>query len=215
MQKSVNAFYAETNILMKVLLIGVLFLLNIFSAQSQSGARKSITVKKIEGNIKIDGELDDIGWKDAAIADKFIQREPTPFLPEETGNRSEVNFVYTNDGIYVGGYMHESNKDSIASELTGRDGFGNNDFIGVVFDTYQDKLNGFEYFLTPLNEQMDAKVSPGNGEDFSWNAVWQSAVKIHSDGWSFEMFIPYSAIRLISLVTVFLHDKRDDAEIGP
>ena len=35
----------------------------------------------------------------------------------------------------------------------------------------------------------------GNSEDFSWNAVWQSDSKINSDGWSFEMFIPYSAIR--------------------
>lgn len=180
---------------MRLFLIGILFFLNLFSAQSQSIARKSITVKKIQGNIKIDGDLNDIGWKDAALADKFIQLQPTPFRPEEFGNRSEVNFVYNNEGIFIGGYMHESNKDSIASELTGRDGFGNNDFIGVIFDTYQDKLNGFEYFITPLNEQMDAKVSPGNGEDFSWNAVWQSAVKMHKGGWSFEMFIPYSAIR--------------------
>jgi hypothetical protein len=45
---------------------------------------------------------------------------------------------------------------------------------------------------------MDAKVSPntnGNSEDFSWNAVWKSAAKVQNDGWSFEMFIPYSAIR--------------------
>ena len=180
---------------MKILFVAVLFMINAFSAQSQSIAKKSIAVKKIQGNIKIDGDLNDIGWKDAAHADNFIQLQPTPFLKESIGNRSEVNFVYNDDGVYVGGYMHETIKDSIASELTGRDGFGNNDFIGVILDTYEDKLNGFEYFLTPLNEQMDAKVSPGNGEDFSWNAVWESAVKIHSDGWSFEMFIPYSAIR--------------------
>jgi len=61
-----------------------------------------------------------------------------------------------------------------------------------------DKLNGFEYFVTPLGEQMDAKQSytlTGNSEDFTWNSVWKSAAKIHNDGWSFEMFIPYSAIR--------------------
>ncbi|MBL7748598.1 MAG: hypothetical protein JNM19_14275, partial [Chitinophagaceae bacterium] len=32
-------------------------------------------------------------------------------------------------------------------------------------------------------------------EDFTWNAVWKSGAVIHNDGWSFEMFIPYSAIR--------------------
>src|SRR6185503_17559925 len=64
--------------------------------------------------------------------------------------------------------------------------------------TYYVKLNGFEYFVTPLGEQWDAKMSPnpnGNSEDFSWNAVWKSGAVIHNNGWSFEMFIPYSAIR--------------------
>jgi hypothetical protein len=42
---------------------------------------------------------------------------------------------------------------------------------------------------------MNETVTNGNSEDFTWNAVWKSATVIHNDGWSFEMFIPYSAIR--------------------
>ena len=84
---------------MKILFVAVLFMINAFSAQSQSIAKKSIAVKKIQGNIKIDGDLNDIGWKDAAHADNFIQLQPTPFLKESIGNRSEVNFVYNDDGV--------------------------------------------------------------------------------------------------------------------
>jgi len=161
-------------------------------------AKRQLPAKRITAAIKIDGVLNETAWKDAPVADQFISLRPTPFLPESADNATQVYFLYNNEGIYVGGYLHEKNKDSIASELKGRDGFGNNDFIGVVFDTYYDKLNAFEYFVTPLGEQWDAKVSPntnGNSEDFSWNAVWESAAKLQSDGWSFEMFIPYSAIR--------------------
>jgi len=161
-------------------------------------AKKQLAAKRITTAIKIDGVLDDAAWKDAPVADKFIALRPTPFIPENPDNATQVYFVYDNEGIYVGGYVHEKFKDSIASELTGRDGFGNNDFIGIIFDTYYDKLNGFEYFVTPLGEQMDAKVSPntnGNSEDFSWNAVWESKSKLQADGWTFEMFIPYAAIR--------------------
>lgn len=160
--------------------------------------KKKLAIKKITTAIKIDGSLEDAAWKGAPLADKFVELKPTPFLKESDDNASQVYFLYDNAGIYVGGYFHEKNKDSIAAELTGRDGFGNNDFVGVVLDTYNDKLNGFEYFVTPMGEQMDAKVSPntnGNSEDFSWNAVWQSKAIIQPDGWSFEMFIPYSAIR--------------------
>ena len=154
--------------------------------------KKKLAIKKTTSAIKIDGSLEDAAWKNAPLADKFVELRPTPFLKESDDNASQVYFLYDNAGIYVGGYFHEKNKDSIAAELTGRDGFGNNDFAGIVLDTYNDKLNGFEYFVTPLGEQMDAKVSPntnGNNEDFSWNAVWQSKAINLPDGWSFEMFI--------------------------
>ena len=156
--------------------------------------KKQLAAKRITSNIKIDGVLDDAAWKEASKADKFIESRPVSLRTESADNASEVYIAYNNEGIFVGGYFHEKTKDSISTELIGRDGFGNNDFGGVIIDTYLDKLNGFEYFVTPLGEQMDSKVSPGN-EDFSWNAVWQSASKINNDGWSFEMFIPFSAIR--------------------
>jgi len=167
------------------------------TAFSQS-AKKQLPAVRVQSTIKIDGILDEAVWKTVPVADKFTTLRPTPFIPENPDNATEVYFLYNNEGIYIGGYLHEKNTDSIASELKGRDGFGNNDFVGIIFDTYYDKLNGFEYFVTPLGEQWDAKVSPnsnGNSEDFSWNAVWESKSKLQPDGWSFEMFIPYSAIR--------------------
>ncbi len=160
--------------------------------------KKKIAAQRITTSLKIDGILTEPEWKTAPVADKFTTLRPTPFIPESPDNKTEMYFLYNDEGIYIGGYFHEKYKDSIAAELVGRDGFGNNDFVGVIFDTYADKINGFEYFVTPLGEQFDAKQAPnpnGDSEDFSWNAVWQSAAKIHSDGWSFEMFLPYAAIR--------------------
>ena len=149
--------------------------------------------------VKIDGLLKDSAWKDAALMTDLIEFRPKIGDKENYEARTEAWLMYDDNGIYFGGYCHEKTKDSIARELKGRDGYGANDYVGIIFDTYYDKLNGFEYFVTPLNEQWDAKMSPpslnGNSEDFSWNAVWKSGAVIHDDGWSFEMFIPYSAIR--------------------
>lgn len=170
----------------------------IHPAYSQQPEKKKLSIKRIASTIKIDGEINEAEWKTAPVADKFTALRPTPFVQEKPENGTEVYFLYNDDGIYIGGYLHEKSKDSITKELIGRDGFGANDFIGIIFDTYFDKLNGFEYFVTPLGEQMDARQAPnpnGESEDFGWNAVWESACKIHDDGWSFEMFIPYSAIR--------------------
>jgi len=150
--------------------------------------------------VRIDGLLTDSAWKDAAMMTDLVEFRPKIGDKEEYSNRTEAWLMYDDEGIYFGGYCHEKTKDSIASELVGRDGFGTNDYVGIIFDTYYDKLNAFEYFVTPLNEQWDSKMSPpptpnSNSEDFTWNSVWQSGAVVHNDGWSFEMFIPYSAIR--------------------
>lgn len=168
---------------------------------AQAPAPRELQAKRTTNTVKIDGFLTDSAWKDAAMMTDLIEFRPKMGAKEDHVNRTETYLMYSDEGIYFGGYCYERTKDSIASELVGRDGFGTNDYVGIILDTYYDKLNGFEYFVTPLNEQWDAKMAPAGpdsqngGEDFSWNSVWKSGAVIHNDGWSFEMFIPFSAIR--------------------
>ncbi len=181
-------------------LLFIAFLLLTFTAQAQQMTpRPTMSAKKVAKNIKIDGLLDEASWKEASLFKDFTEFRPTPFKKEASETRTEAFMMYSNEGIYIGGKCYEQSQDSITRELIGRDGFGNNDFFGIIFDTYNDKINGFEYFVTPLGEQMDAKMSNNNGnnggEDFSWNAVWDSKCIIEKDGWAFEIFIPFSAIR--------------------
>lgn len=82
--------------------------------------------------------------------------------------------------------------------MVGRDKIGVNDYVGVVLDTYNDKINAVGFYLTPLGEQYDAKYSSTSGEDDSWNAVWDGEAQLQVDGWTFEMRIPYSALRFVS-----------------
>ena len=167
---------------------------------SQNPSPRILPAKRTTERVRIDGLLTDSAWKDAAMMTDLVEFRPKIGDREEYSNRTEAWLMYDDEGIYFGGYCHEKTKDSIASELVGRDGFGSNDYVGIIFDTYYDKLNAFEYFVTPLNEQWDAKMSQpptpnSDAEDFSWNSVWKSGAVIHEDGWSFEVFIPYSAIR--------------------
>jgi len=145
---------------------------------SQTNSPRILPAKRTSFPVKIDGILTDSAWKNAAMMTDLVEFRPKIGDKEEYSNRTEAWLMYDDQGIYFGGYCHEKTKDSIASELVGRDGFGTNDYIGIIFDTYNDKLNGFEYFVTPLNEQWDAKMSPPslttNSEDFTWNSVWES-----------------------------------------
>jgi hypothetical protein len=155
---------------------------------------KQLPAMRLSSTIKIDGLVEDEAWKTAPVMTDLVEFRPTVGRVENPETKTVSWLLYDDEGIYFGGFCYERTKDSIATELAGRDGFGTNDYVGLVFDTYYDKQNGFEYFVTPLGEQWDAKMT-SNGEDFSWNAVWKSGAVVHKNGWSFEMFIPYSAIR--------------------
>jgi hypothetical protein len=175
------------------------FLLLSFVAAAQQKQPRILAANRTSKLVKIDGLLTDAAWKDAAMMTDLVEFRPIIGAKENDGTKTVSYLMYSDEGIYFGGICYERTKDSIATELKGRDGFGTNDYVGIIFDTYNDKLNGFEYFVTPLNEQWDAKMNPpstdNDMEDFSWNAVWKSGAVITDSGWSFEMFIPFSAIR--------------------
>ena len=173
------------------LAVALLLCAGIFA---QTPVTKQLPAQRTTKSIKIDGLINDEAWKDAPVMTNLVEFRPTVGAIEKPETKTVSYLLYDDQGFYFGGFCYERTKDSIARELTGRDGFGTNDYIGLILDTYYDKQNGFEYFITPLGEQWDAKMT-SNGEDFSWNAVWKSGAVIHDNGWSFEMFIPYSAIR--------------------
>ncbi|HRG19437.1 MAG TPA: DUF5916 domain-containing protein [Saprospiraceae bacterium] len=173
------------------------FFNSIYAQQPGSYAPKKLVAQRIQSLKTIDGIIGPSEWNDVSQLDSFVEFRPKPGDLEETNKQTTIYLGYNDEGIFVAGKCREAAKEDISSELAGRDGFGNNDFVGIIFDTYLDNQNGFEYFVTPLNEQMDAKVSPSvdESEDFSWNAVWQSATSINENEWHFEIFIPFSAIR--------------------
>jgi hypothetical protein len=168
-----------------------------FNAFSQSAIKK-INAVKATTPPKIDGILDDAAWQNVPIAGDFVELQPNAGTHELPANRTEVKFIYDNNAIYIAARMYESDPAKIAREFATRDNVGTADFIGVIFDTYKDGINGTGFFVTTTNGQFDAKYAPnpnGNSEDPTWNAVWTSQAKIDAQGWTAEMRIPYSALR--------------------
>ncbi|MBX0333841.1 hypothetical protein K3G39_11400 [Pontibacter sp. HSC-14F20] len=153
---------------------------------------KQLQAMRINEPIKVDGVLEEAIWQQAEIATDFIQNRPNPG-PKEV-HPTQVRILYDDDFLYVGAIMHDVSQDSIFRQLGKRDDLGNTDFFGVFFDTYNDQINGFGFFVTPAGVQLDARYS-SNGEDFTWNAVWESSTRLQGNAWVAEMRIPYSAIR--------------------
>jgi hypothetical protein len=178
---------------MRKIFAAVILIFTCIGAFAQVSPR-SLPAVRTQARIVIDGQLTDSAWQSAPLATNFVEWRPSFGNIENEKSRTEIRILYDDNALYISGFCHEVSRDSISTELVGRDVVGINDFVGVLFDTYHDKINGFGYYVTPLGEQYDAKYS-SSGEDGSWNSVFYSASKIVDSGWTFEMKIPYSGIR--------------------
>ena len=138
---------------------------------------------------KIDGLLDDEIWKNTPSISDFIQNSPNEGgIPTQ---QTEVKVMYDNFAVYVGAMMYDSAPDSILHELGNRDNADlNAEKFRFVIDPYTSMQDAYDFGVFSSGVQIDSRFS-----DPTYNGVWQSAVKILSNGWSVEMKIPYSAIR--------------------
>ena len=149
---------------------------------------------------KIDGSLADASWQNVPAAGNFIQNFPNYGNPSLV--KTEVKIIYDDDAIYVGAYLYDDPA-LIRKQLTARDEEIKRDvdYFSVFLDTYHDRQNGFQFVVTSVNVQSDARLSPnfvadpGEYGDKTWDAVWESKVGMQPDGWVVEMRIPYISLR--------------------
>ncbi len=182
------------------LIFTITLLLFVFfvAAQNTLLQKKNIKAYKTQQTLKIDGLLNEESWNTAPIASNFIVNQPNFGNP--AAQRTVVKIMYDNSAIYVGAILYDT-VSLIRKQLTSRDGegFQDVDFFAVTFDTYLDQQNAFQFGVTSVNVQSDARISGGGGNsgttDRNWDAVWESQVKITNEGWQVEMKIPYMSLR--------------------
>ncbi len=166
---------------------------SIFS-QEINANRKVYNVKRTQIPPKIDADLTDMVWDKTDVAKDFVQYKPDFGKKEDPNKKTEVRMSYDDEGIYVAAYLYDDEPDKIFREFRTRDNFGNVDFFIFSINPYDDGINQFRFIVTSSGTQVDALVS-SSGFDISWNANWESAVKITDEGWFAELKIPYSALR--------------------
>jgi hypothetical protein len=176
-------------------LIHVLLIQISVSVAQQTAMKKELSASRTTEAMNIDGIMNEASWGVASAAIDFTQFQFKYHIPSSYD--TEVKVLYDNKAIYIGAYMFDDAPDSIMQELSTRDNLGSADFFVVILDPYNEGINALEFIVSASGVQLDAKIYPNNesGEDFTWDAVWQSAVQLHTNGWSVEIQLPYSAIR--------------------
>ena len=165
-----------------------------FSLTNYSQDKKTYNIKRAQKAPVIDGVLDDDVWQISDEAKDFTQFKPEMGLKDSTEIKTIVKVTYDDEAIYFGAYLYDD-PSKIMKQQTTRDDFGQADFFTIVLNPNNDAQNDTQFIIFSSGTQADAIANPSIGEDFSWNAVWESKVKLVEDGWIVEVKIPYRALR--------------------
>jgi hypothetical protein len=154
-----------------------------------------IALPKTHGEITVDGDLSDPGWKDAAVIDTFYETVPADNTPPNV--KTIVRLTYDDKYFYVGIDCKDPDPSKIRAPFVDRDNvIGTDDNFAIFLDTRNDHRSGMEFRVNPRGIQGDAVYNDANGnEDFSPDFYYDSAAKINADGWTAEMRIPFSSLR--------------------
>ena len=147
----------------------------------------------LEGEIRLDGRLDEAVWQSASAATGFRQAQPHEGQP--AAQRTEVRFAFDGAALYVGARMYdEGGAAGVQTRLVRRDGNADADYLEVIFDTFHDHIGRLFFTVNPSGVRGDANGLGGGGDE-SWDPVWEVKTIIDSLGWTAELRIPFSQLR--------------------
>lgn len=150
-----------------------------------------LDVPFLSGEIVIDGYDDDSGWRSAALAGNFAENDPGDQVRPPVN--TEVLITYDRANLYLL-FRAYDDPSTIRATLANRDNIWQDDYVGIIFDTYGDKAWAYELFVNPYGVQGDLRMNRGN-EDISYDLVWSSSGRITDNGYVVEVAIPFRSLR--------------------
>jgi hypothetical protein len=156
----------------------------------------AVRAARVQGDIAVDGRLDEASWAAAEPATRFTQTEPAEGMP--ASERTEVRVLIGDDALYVGARLYDREPKRIKAALARKDDDVAADEFDVYLDTFHDHLSGVRFRVTPGGATLDGILgssAQGSDEDLSWDPIWESGTQVDSLGWTAEIRIPLSQLR--------------------
>ncbi len=151
------------------------------------------TFADAEVQIDLDGRLDDAIWAQVPAHDDLTVIEPDVLT--EPRFRTQARYLYTERGMYIGVKL-EQPPETLVARLSSRDANINRDSWGITLDTSGSGLFGYWFTVNLGGSVMDGTIAPEREYSFEWDGPWESATAELPDGWSLEMFLPWSMMAM-------------------
>jgi hypothetical protein len=176
-----------------------------------------VALPRLDGDVTMDGKLDEPQWQQAARLTGFSQFAPSDGVP--AADSTEVLVWYSSTAIYFGVRAYESHE-AVHPNLSDRDHIDAEDRVEFLLSTFNDGRQAFVFQVNPLGSQADgtlvesgasnntaglgtnSNTSTGRAlPDLSANFIWQSQGRVTPYGYEVEIRIPFKSIRYQATAT--------------
>jgi hypothetical protein len=113
----------------------------------------------------------------------------------------EVRFVFDDNALWVGARMRSAPGLPIQAPMSRRDDGSQAEYIQVELDTYLDRRTAYMFGVTASGVRLD-HYHPTDNEDDSdaqFDPVWEARTSVDADGWTAELWVPFSQLRFNDL----------------
>ncbi len=165
------------------------------SSDTDASRKQASATRVVNATLETDGRLDEEAWRLAPPVTDFVQKEPTEGAPPTEA--MEVRFLYDDSALYVGARMISREGRGIQAPLGRRDNVDQAEHILVAFDSFLDRRTAVVFGVSAAGVRLDRFHATDNEESFDagFDPVWEARTNVTDDGWTAELWIPFSQLR--------------------
>ncbi|HEX8560557.1 MAG TPA: DUF5916 domain-containing protein [Pyrinomonadaceae bacterium] len=154
--------------------------------------KRPVTIPLAQQAPVIDGRLDDAAWAKAAVLNNFFQTRPGDNIAPS--RPTEVLLTYDARFLYVA-FRAADDPGKVRATVAKRDSIFDDDYAGILLDTYNDQRRAYALYFNPLGVQADAIYTEGRDPDYSFDIVMNSRGQLTDEGYTVEAAIPFKSLR--------------------
>ena len=132
-----------------------------------------------------------------AKAQEFIQREPSDGAP--ASQETVVYAAYDSTNFYAIYLAFDTEPNQILANLAPREEIQNDDWVGLLIDTFNDQRSAYGFGASASGVQSDGRWSDlarGNNQwDGSYEALWYTDSRVTDSGYMVQMTVPLRTLR--------------------
>lgn len=122
----------------------------------------------------------------------FRQNKPADGKP---ASRETIAWIAWDEQTFYAAFLCKEQPGKTRARMARREDIFSDDEVALYLDTFHDKQHVFSFYANPFGIQADSITTEGQGDDYSFDAIWKSEGRITPDGYAVLMAIPFRSLR--------------------